>query len=512
MATLHSIHFGIGAYDAFPERALPGAVRDAERFREVMTELFGPYGAKVTPARETPTEGAALLRRVSALSAAMRDDDHLLVTFSGHGAAVRNPAEGVVGAMLALCPSDVVDGGDGSIHGVVHLWELVMALGDRAGATTIVVDACYGRASQRRVHRILGWAEAVAPRLDGHDLRYFRDARILLACEPGELAWEIPTGGRSDRAQRDGAFSYALTTLMRRWVGTIDVGGRAYLNVQYGVLLEHARRLLDVYGLDQTPLLLGHPGLPLLPVFHPGGAFGGVATSRRPDGHLSDQQVSSDFGGDDYRTFRFSVTFSNADGTVSERILARVLITGSNEVPPALAPYVEPNREYWACAPVEGLLLDSLDVAELQMLESEGDYGDAEGAMLPFWSNEPAFDLAKATRVAASNVDPDNHWEHAPEGEPYGLPPQSPGVTWTERLVPDWVPQTFVLRLGFQAIDGDYVLAKLLWECDESAAREPSLVPAVASAAFIHGSAPVVLTERLVSVVWSSADQGTDEA
>ncbi|MEO0602568.1 MAG: hypothetical protein AAF211_14085 [Myxococcota bacterium] len=471
MATLHSIHFGIGAYGAFPDRQLPGAVRDAARWREVMTELFGPFGAKVTPANETPTEGAELLRCVSALAAAMGDDDHLVITFSGHGAAVRNPAQGVVGAMLALCPSDVVDGGDGSIHGVVHLWELVMALGDRADATTIVVDACYGPPSRRRMHRILGWAEALAPQLDGHDLRYFRDARILLACEPGELAWEMPTGGRNDRVQMDGAFSYALTTLMRRWTVRADAVGRAFLNVGYGDLVEHVRRLLDVYGIEQRPLLLGDPGLPLVPVFHPGSAFWGLQTSRRPDAHLLDQQISSDHGGN-YTTFNLWVDYE-VDFKELGIVLAQLLVTSPGSVTDDATPPVAtllPNTEYWHAEKFPFDKDHRLRSLRFEVVELQGDYGGAnEYGDLPFGDGR-SFILGSAHMVAASNFGEGNQWNSAHDPE---------DVQWTERFYPnsDNLPD-FNIALGFTSEAIDYRLTHIRWEVSDGAKQlEFLLVP-----------------------------------
>lgn len=376
MGQLRTLHIGVSAYDetTFPGKSLPGATNDAHRWWNVIKDLFDAFGVEahslIDPGRPS------ILDMVETCAEGLTPDDHLLITFSGHGATVENPGRGRLGERLALCPADVDRNGE-DVTGVLHLGELVAALGKAAPLTTVVVDACYV-GSGRRIERHLGTTRSEP---DFGRKNRFAEARVLLACQPWEAALEVPSGAWQDHERMHGAFSYALTTLLQRWRAARDGRGRAYSTVQYGTLLDHARDFMRVLGLDQTPVLLGPPRLALVPVFHPTLAVEPGRTTPRPNRHLIEEQMGSD--GDQFKIYIVRLVWSDAKKTT----VAEVLSTGRREdgsdddyvvMVDGKAVRFQAHSEYWRTTPFD--LRDGVGLTRIEIFcDSSGRFGELDG-------------------------------------------------------------------------------------------------------------------------------------
>ncbi len=357
MAKLRTLHIGVSTYQNHAERALPGAARDAVRWRNVLRELFGervvsrllvPLGDLPEPERATASSPSkqAILEALRAEAAALGDDDHLLVTYSGHGAADGNPGEGVLGARMILCPTDVGAAQDGHPV-VVHLQDIVAQLGDKASATTLVIDACFVASSTPQA-RNLGLSTEL-PTHSGPELsERFQSMRVLLACQPWESAVDVQTGAFGSNALRLGAFTFALTNLLKRWSAGHDARDRVYVNVDYGTLVHRAHELLEVLNVQQRPVLLGPAGVQLLPVFHPElGAY--VPTSAHADRFRPFRPFGADAEG--YAIYQVEVYATTAATWVPAAAVFstgdfqgfRLAETARGERVEAVAP----NTDYW---------------------------------------------------------------------------------------------------------------------------------------------------------------------
>ncbi|WP_437736063.1 caspase family protein [Sorangium sp. So ce1335] len=242
-----------------------------------------------------------------------------LLTYSGHGA--HTPEKG-----LLLCPSDVR--GAGFEHAIAFT-ELRALLND-AENLTVVLDCCHGSgaAPDARGRRPRSLVEAALPgRLRDDDLRI--GARVLAACKPGEVTQQATIDGRPQ-----GAFTWAVATVIEQWTAKEDGDGGVYLTLSYGDLVERTRRLLGALEFEGTPHIYGEPGVRRLAVLQTGSRP--EKTSHTPDAGRQLGQL--DGGMNNYRIYTLTA-ISNQVPT----LLAQVLVTG--DYPPGS--YKAQTEYYW---------------------------------------------------------------------------------------------------------------------------------------------------------------------
>ena len=340
MGTIYSLHIGVRDYQALGAPPLESAHRDAKRWWRTMNRVFG---TKVEAGTLLDPTGAQLRTQVRELGERLQPDDHLVVTYSGHGAAVEAPTKGTLGTRLALCPTDVTRSGKGRILDVVHLGTLVAELGARARQATFIIDACF-TASPGHGRKSAGHAfDSGEDTENRRPYRNFRQARVLLACQPLEEAWEIPTGVDKDGDEiLHGAFSYALTLLLQRWQIVHGVSG-AFVSVQHRDLLEHAQQLLETLGAPQRPTLLGQPRAQMVPLFHPDLHVSGGLTSHQPNRRLQGAQLGS--GDDGWRIYTLEFIKAHSQAPI---LVARILVVGASDIPiPNTDRIAQAGKEYW---------------------------------------------------------------------------------------------------------------------------------------------------------------------
>jgi len=251
-----------------------------------------------------------------------------LLTYSGHGAHLCN-------AGLLMCPSDTA--GAGFEH-AIPFEDLRALLGGAATNLTVVLDCCHGGAFAadprgRRPTTLGGDAVARGERRD----EMMIGARVLAACQPGEMTQQASFGGRWH-----GAFSWALGAVVDQW-RAVDQGGNVRMDLSYGTLLEKARQLLAVLDFPGTPALYGPSGVEWLAVLQVGRRSEG--TCARPDGQRAGVQLDS--GMRSYRVY----TLTASDGAGNRTQVASVLATGS--YPPS-SDYASNTEYYWISSDIPG--------------------------------------------------------------------------------------------------------------------------------------------------------------
>lgn len=376
---LFAVIIGVDRYTDFDptgEHNLGGAVHDATAWFHLLTTHFGVPAAHIrlllAPAGDDPPPAQAP-KQPEAHAKATKENieialrwlsDRLaspggsgLVTFAGHGLALRGPTPGPEGMSLGLCPTDIGP----RLDRVITIGELQLQLTDRRSKaegervlrdTTMIIDACYTK--ERYLHaRSLGVTHVVpvvAKRPHAH-------VRLMLAAHLWESAYEFTLG-----CQRRGVFSASLQAMIEQWrVKAHPEGAVHYLDASYADLLFYARSLIQTFNVPQSPALIGEvANLALLPVLWPETPGELPRTSPTPNAQIYGEQLDPDSSG--YTVYTISTKISSV-----VEVIGYVVVIG--QVPPAgkgsthaYDQIFTQTQEYWFFDPEEALSLNESGV------------------------------------------------------------------------------------------------------------------------------------------------------
>lgn len=357
----HVLIIGIDQYDAAIVTGLKGARNDAIQWYrlcvgylrvppEQITVLASPplSSAELGPGAEKSRLRGATLAELRAeaerLAHTLSKEKAVgLVTYSGHGVAMKT-AQGPGGeADLALCPQDVAvsigEGDAAAIEGVLRFSEIGSIFRHVADNLSLFLDACYTGptgADAPPFRHLLGRRRTAGS--SGEMLRKaaaarqedpLAKARLVLGTRHWMPAYEIRVGN----AWR-GAASFALTSLMEQWSTRLHDGVN-YLNVSYRDLADRAHRLLEDLGLQQAPCLWGLRRNDDLAVLKRGLKVIPGSTSIEPDGHRAERQIPID---PDYALL---LTFT--DDSVNTGVVKVVATSDLSTLPTGFSA----RTEYW---------------------------------------------------------------------------------------------------------------------------------------------------------------------
>ena len=307
MTSNHVLIVGVDEYDDTPDARLRGARNDAVSWWRLCIRHLGVPAEQVTVLASPPlspeelgddprsrlaaerTElGGATHHEIMAAferlarTLAERPNASALFTFAGHGLATGPVVDGVTGTNLALCPQDVVVG-DGSDEKMIEVLRLEECLEELSCARmTMVLDACYSTGRRRHPRGRSLAPEGIPPETAS---RLGLRSRLILASQVWSPAYELVIDGRWH-----GACSWVLTRLLERWQRR-QLGETRFINVSYHDLVFHAANALDVFGVDQVPVMWGERRLDNLAFAFGGGVMAPGTTSRRPDRRRRGRQI-----------------------------------------------------------------------------------------------------------------------------------------------------------------------------------------------------------------------------
>jgi Caspase domain len=472
---VRAVIVGIDRYDSNKAPRLRGAVNDAKAWLRLCVDDWGIPVEEVTVLASPAFEPGALGKgyegvRVLAATRAnilgelanLRDTlvrswyaarqegkntfeaETGLFTYSGHGVATKGWRSSA-GESLALCPSDLTFSDDGKAVGnAIRYADLSEALGRPANPKapqtdshdalvenlTIVLDTC-----QNNARRTFGTRHAIEPSETFNQAGAFLELkpgtreraadpigrRVLLAATLDQVAEEI----RTDAGWR-GAFSHALTSLLRRWrTSTLDRGPAKgastprYFQVSHNHLVDRAGDLLASLGAKQTPALVAYPAVGDMAFLKAGVEGNPGETTREPNRVGGGRQFPVE--GLDWAWVELGATVRDGR-TTTTKYLGYLLVTGAELPTQTIATTMgsfssTPNEEHWFKA-TENIVASG---DEIVSIEWHVHYvGDRQEELKNWIEVAPGLKAQSAT-IPVSFVGPANSVSWAEEDLPTGF-------------------------------------------------------------------------------------------
>ena len=157
---------------------------------------------------------------------------------------------------------------------------------------------------------------------------------VLAATSSAGLSYE-----RVFHGNWHGAFTWAVTSVLGRWMRSPTGDGGAVIDLSYQHLAERAAALLEALAIDQPPVLEVSPKLRDIPLFAPLDGDEPVAPAT---GKVEMQQDSKEIdGGIEY------ILYDIYDTSTKKKRLGYLMVTGPNWSGTVHGQTWEANKEYW---------------------------------------------------------------------------------------------------------------------------------------------------------------------